>query len=249
MPSTRALRLHTGRVLWPEHKPEAEVLALQAETPELTWETTYQGNMVNPSGAVFLREWWTGKNRWSDRSDPGPVWISFDTAESEAMGSAYTAWCVGTLLPDYRLRLDEAGRRRVEFPQLVELIKSVAQRYQSDYLQAIIIEDKSSGKQAVQTLRQQAERWLAKRIIAYNPRVDKPMRWNQSASWCALGCVLLPHPGGSVPWLFEFEDELFGVPGSATLDFADAFAQLIIFTENLLSEGWRARSKQHEAIR
>jgi hypothetical protein len=39
----------------------------------------------------------------------------------------------------------------------------------------------------------------------------------------------------------DFEDELFDFPNSAFMDQVDAFSQLIIYTENLLAEGWRAR--------
>jgi hypothetical protein len=44
-----------------------------------------------------------------------------------------------------------------------------------------------------------------------------------------------------VPWLLDFETELFTFPLSAFKDQVDALAQLILFVENLLAEGWRAR--------
>jgi len=54
---------------------------------------------------------------------------------------------------------------------------------------------------------------------------------------------LLPHPSEHAPWLLEFENELFSFPGSAFKDQVDSFSQLVIYTENLLSEGLRARSE------
>jgi hypothetical protein len=55
--------------------------------------------------------------------------------------------------------------------------------------------------------------------------------------------VLLPAPSELSPWLVDFEDELFTFPGSEFMDQVDAFSQLILYTENLLAEGWRARQQ------
>ena len=53
--------------------------------------------------------------------------------------------------------------------------------------------------------------------------------------------VLLPHPGEGAEWLLDFEDELFSFPQSAYMDQVDACSQLILYLENYLAEGWRAR--------
>lgn len=245
MPKTNTLRLHDGLVLWPEHKPEAEVLELKDTTIPYIWETTYQGNPTEPGGNAFKRAWWDSKNRYHHPGAKGIArWISFDTAASEDKDAAYTAWAVGDLLADYRLQLVEAGRERLAFPQLTGKITEVATRWKADTLRGVIIEDKSTGISALQTLRQSADRWLASLLLAFTPKVDKPMRWAQAGVWCNLGCVLLPYPDSALGWLLEFEEEIFSVPGSPFKDYADSFAQLILFTENLLSEGYKARSRQ-----
>jgi predicted phage terminase large subunit-like protein len=78
-------------------------------------------------------------------------------------------------------------------------------------------------------------------LIPFQPVGDKDTRANQAAVWCKNGCVLLPEPSDQVPWLLDFEEELFALPTSAFRDQGDAFAQLVIFTENVLASGWRAR--------
>ena len=53
--------------------------------------------------------------------------------------------------------------------------------------------------------------------------------------------VLLPQPGPEAVWLMDFEDELFNFPQGRFADQVDAFSQLILYVENYLAEGWRAR--------
>ena len=60
--------------------------------------------------------------------------------------------------------------------------------------------------------------------------------------WCERECVLLPEPSDEVPWLLDFENMLYKFPGVRLKDPIDAFAQSILYLENLLAEGWRART-------
>ena len=53
---------------------------------------------------------------------------------------------------------------------------------------------------------------------------------------------MLPFPGEDATWLYDFESELFNFPLSVFKDQADAFAQLVIYLENILATGWQARN-------
>lgn len=249
MPTQTRYLLHAnGPALWPEHKPLSEVLELQATTPAGVWSATYQGSPTAPEGTVFKREWFRG-NRF-DASSPAissqvvARWISFDTALKDKAGNAYTASAVGELLSDYRLILRHVWRDRLQFPDLPDTITALARRFNSDgRLRGVIIEDKASGTSAYQTLMATAEQWLRPLLIAFEPDGDKETRASQAGVWCANGSVLLPAPGEAVAWLIDFEDELFAFPGSEFMDQVDAFSQLILYVENLLAEGLRARSQ------
>ncbi len=249
MPTTTRFCLHVnGPALWPEHKPLAEVLALRATTPEPIWECTYQGNPTPPAGMIFRREWW--RDARFDPENHAHVnscvarWISWDTAMKDEETNAYTACVIGELWPDYRLAVREVWRDRLEFPELPVTIETIARRYNRDEkLRGIIIEDKASGTSAYQTLSASSEEWLRPLLVAFQPVGDKVQRAQQAGVWCRNGCVLLPRPGPAAPWLVDFEDELFTFPGSIFKDQVDAFDQLILYVENLLAEGWRARSQ------
>jgi predicted phage terminase large subunit-like protein len=236
-----------GPALWPEHKPLTEVMELKATTPENIFEGTYQGNPTPPSGTVFKREWWRGKNRY-EHSDQSFVnscigrWISWDTGLKDKETNAYTAAVVGELWRDYRLAVREVWRARLQFPDLPDKIETFAKKYNVDgKLRGVIIEDKASGISAYQTLMSTADKTIKPLLIAFEPSGDKVTRAQQAGVHCNNESVLLPYPGNSAPWLFDFEDELFDFPGSAFMDQVDAFSQIILYTENLLAAGYEAR--------
>jgi len=234
-----------GPALWPNHKPLTELLELQATTPENIFEATYQGNPTAPGGSTFKREWF--KTRF-DAGNPALInqcvarYISWDTAMKAEEHNAYTAHVVGELMPDYRMNIRSVWRDRLEFPDLPDKIEEFYRIHNRDEkLRGIIVEDKSSGTSAYQTLMKTADANLKRLLIAFQPSGDKPTRGGQAAVWCKNGSVLLPAPSDACPWLVDFEDELFTFPGSVFKDQVDSFSQLILWVENLLAEGHRLR--------
>lgn len=233
-----------GPALWPEHKPLAEVLKLKAVTPELIWEATYQGNPTPAGGYTYRREFWSGRNRYHADELRGRVigrFQSWDTAEGTGDANAWTAGVTGAILDDYRLAIVDVYRERLTFDVLPATIESVARQWNRDgLLRYIVVEDKSSGKAANQTLRATAPNWLRPMVSPYQPVGSKEHRAGQAAVWCRNGMVLLPHPDAAAPWLMDFEDELFTFPQGKFADQADAFSQLVLFMENYLAEGYAA---------
>lgn len=236
-----------GPALWPEHKSLTEIQKLRATTPELIWEGTYQGNPTPAGGYTFKRIYWTGKNRYhfndgSLRNQVLARYQSWDTAEEETETAAYSACITGEILTNYHLVIRHVYRKKLTFDALPADIESQARLWNDDgKLQAVIIEYKSSGKQAFQTLRATAPDWLRSLLFDYRVSDDKPTRAGAAAVWCNNDTVLLPHPGPDVTWLMDFEDELFTFPQSTFKDQVDAFSQLILFVENYLAAAWHAK--------
>lgn len=236
-----------GPALWPENKPVAEVLKLRDTTPELVWEAVYQGNPTPAGGYTFRREFWADGNRFSANGQGmrGQVVArvqSWDTAEEVKDTSAWTVCVTGEILNDYRLAIRHVYRARLTFDALPGQIESLARLHNGDgRLRGVVIEDKSSGKSAQQTLRVTAPEWLRELISPYQPTGSKEARAGAAAVWCRNSMVMLPHPGPDVPWLLDFEDELYSFPQSAFADQVDAFSQLVLFCEHYLAAGWRAR--------
>ena len=234
-----------GPAMWPQHKPLAEIIKLRDTTPPLIWEGTYQGNPTPAGGYTFRREWWSGQNRYTAGEYLGKVigrFQSWDTAEETKDTSAWTVCVTGEILADYRLVIRDVYRERLTFDVLPQTIESLARTHWGDgRLRGIVIEDKSSGKSANQTLRATSPLWLRDILSPYMPMGSKEARAAAASVWCRNGMVLLPHPGSGALWLMDFEDELFSFPQSVFMDQADAFSQLILYLENYLAEGWAVK--------
>lgn len=214
---------------------------------EITREQLLKGRWVrDETGHPFKRAFFNERFHIEEAVSGHVVgrWISWDTALKDTEGSAYNVGVVVELLQDYRLRVREVVRFKATFPELVPQMEELAARWSFDkLLRGVVIEDKSSGTTAFQTLDSAAPGWLRSLLALFNPGAySKLSRWSQAALWCQRGCVLLPHPSESVPWLYDFEGELYAVPESEYKDAADAFSQIVIYLENLLAEGYRARA-------
>jgi phage terminase large subunit-like protein len=169
--------------------------------------------------------------------------MSWDTAESARAGAAFTACVVGDLIPyrnNHALLIRDVWRERIESPLIMSAIEGKGREWGFDLDSAtmhrrVIVEYASSGKAVVQTaqsnamaLRATAPAWLSSMIVPFAPKVSKDQRAADAAQFCRAGCVWLPLPDASVPWLLMLEEELAAVPNSLYRDVTDAFAQLIL---------------------
>ncbi len=241
-----------GELLFPQLFDE-KVLR---ETEALLGPTDAAGQLQQrpaPAGGnIFLSEWWQDqKNRYdpADRSIYNKSiarWLFWDTALKDLEQNDYTAMVVFELLPDYRIFTRHVWWRKLQFPQLSSTIEAEAVRWMFDEkLRFCVIEDKASGISAIQTLEQGATESVSQRIKAFNPGMSsKPARMRQASLWCERGCVLLPTPHDDVPWLMDFEDMLYKLPAAKFDDPGDAFSMGILYLENLLAEGWKARTSR-----
>lgn len=232
-----------GRPLWPEFWSLEEVEKTRQAMDVREWAALYMQAPTVAGGSIFKRDWWADGARY-DAEDRALVNScvarvhSWDTAEKTEEGNAYSARVVGELTPDYQMVTREVWRARLEFPALCEEIERAAKRDNADgKLRAVIIEDKSSGTSAIQMLMTQGPGWLREIIHPVTPKGDKIQRCYQASVWCNSGVVWLPRPSAAVPWLHDFEEELFSAPASKYMDQVDAFTQLVWYWTHLLASG------------
>jgi phage terminase large subunit-like protein len=214
--------------------------------------------ITDPAGKPFKRDWWQGQNRydptdWQIRNKVIARYAAFDTANKKKEDNAYTAVVVGEVLPDYRLLIRHVDRQRKDFSELIDYMGYQIEPWDYDHkMREVAIEDAASGTQALQVLNAGGgPMWLRSRARPVSPAKSKEEVWEAASLWCARDMVLLPVPDDSVPWLGDFEREIFNVPETTFKDQADAFSILINFIEEYhrsFSTRWRAQQalqRQH----
>ncbi len=230
-------RTETGELLWKNRFKADYIKSLKSDLGTRGAAGQLQQRPAPLSGNTFKKEWFT--DRWESPRLSG-IYISADTASSLSADAAQSSIMVGGVTEDYRLIPISSWSDKVEFPQLCSKVIEIAEGIGEKMLFDIVIESKANGIAAMQTLRQTAPEWIARRIVAFNPpaSLDKVERAGVASKWCENGCVGLPPQDGN---LFAFEQELFTFPNSKYKDAVDSFVQLILWLENLLSDGLHTR--------
>jgi predicted phage terminase large subunit-like protein len=233
-------RTEVNELLWPEHIGRKELDILKLPLSEIGVAGQFQQRPTPLVGAIFKRNWFT------TRRESMPCvgrYFSWDTAASIEDTAAYTCGIVGELTPDYKLYIRDVWRKKIEFPQLQYAIEEQAKKYggmKSLVMRDIIIENKSSGIQVIQSMKQISP--FAERVMPYTPKGDKIARAYEAAKWCEKGCVVLPPPSDDSNWMIDFETELFNFPNAAFKDQVDALSQLCDYLSYYLAEGLQARA-------
>lgn len=214
------------------------------ERPNYTaqqWASEFDCDFVTSGFAIVERAWWDGQNRYdvddtytySQVTDRFMVW---DTAEGTGATNAYTACVVLDVQRTHRRALvRDVWRGRVAFADLLRVIEEQATKWNHDgRLRNVVIENASSGKAAVQMLRLNAPTWLKPLIVPFPVHTSKDARLTQASVLMQQGRVWLPEPSPALPWLWDFEAELYAAPNSAYRDQTDALAEGLLFTRNYL---------------
>lgn len=154
--------------------------------------------------------------------------VGIDTAETVGKTSAYTALSVGDLQKNYQMPIRHVVRKKLEFPELVDwVIEELAPFYFDHKLEAVFIENASSGRQLIQQLRKTGPPWLANIVVSVAPMPGpngKEKGWKNAAYWARRRMTPLPE---AASWRSDFESELFKVPNSTFKDQADAYSVLV----------------------
>lgn len=241
-------RRRPGELLWPQRFGEIENAAAKSTLGQRGYAGQHAQRPAPAGGNIFLVEWWQNRARCK-LDDEGLAervvgrWLSWDTAFKDGEQNDASALTVLELLGDYRMLLRHAWWGKPQFPQLAAAIRDEALRWNMDgKLRGVIIEDKASGISALQTIEQGSQPQLAALLRPFSPgQQSKAARARQASLWCERGCVLLPQPSDLTPWLLDFENMLYKFPAARLKDPVDSLVQAILFLENLLAEGWRAR--------
>jgi predicted phage terminase large subunit-like protein len=220
-----------GEALHPERESLSKLMDAKKQMGEYHFSGQYQQNPAPRDGGII-------KKKWLKYYDPTALFKAI--AEKEIrIKSIFQSWDTASKIEQYNdysvcltvLRdskgvhyILDAYREKLEFPQLVN---QVIQRYKSaetTYGRRIdvLIEDKNSGIQLIQTLKTQ-HCITAK---AVKPEQDKRTRLMAVSHLIENGSCLFPN--NDPHWLLEFESELLRFPNGKHDDQCDALSQVLV---------------------
>jgi len=221
----RRFSRNPGDALHPAREP-LEVLQMLKETMgEYNFEAQYQQTPAPLGGAMI-------KTAWLQYYEPGTesafssVVQSWDTANKPGELNDYSV-CTTWGVCDGRFYLLDVFREKLNFPDLRRAVRSQAARFKA---QTILIEDKASGTQLIQELRNEAVFGI--KSYQPRPRSDKRMRLHEQATGFENGLIYLP---SNAPWLSEYRLELTTFPGSKYDDQVDSTSQALDYLRSLSS--------------
>lgn len=244
-----------GEALCPERYNIAKLRKMERRIGDYYFGALYQQRPQPASGAIFKREWWDREqNRYdgSDRAHRNRVvarWIVYDTALKDGAGNDYSAAAVWELWPDYRVAIRHMWNERIQSAMLPERMEADAVEWNKDgKLRGLVIEDKGSGTNAIQTLRMAAPQWLADMIFEFMPTGTKTYRARLASIWCERNCILLPTPSmQNGDWYNALLDantgQLWLFPHAAHDDMVDTISSGIMYLEHYIKEGWDLRQR------
>lgn len=226
IPLTRG-RTHMRKAGTPLHPARENARTLEeqkASMGSLAFQAQYLQDPVPAGGNLIRAEWLQEYTPGFDSDGYGKVVQSWDTAIKTGHDNDYSV-CVTARIRQRRVHILHVWRGRVEFPDLHRQTVSLSQQFRPS---VILIEDKASGQQLIQTMRGQAMPGVPF-PIARIPELDKFSRVAGISAMIEAGQVLLP-PEAS--WLAEFRSEILTFPHGRFDDQVDAFAQLLAWARS-----------------
>jgi len=202
-----------GDRLQPERFTDRVVRDLKEELGSYVFSGQYQQTPAPAGGGMFKMEWFP---RYTERPIANRVIQSWDTAGKGETTSAYSV-CHTFAETDEAHYLLHVFRGQLSYPQLRAKVTELAEEWDVD---ALLIEDKSSGEALIQDLNHDTDL----PVIAINPEGDKETRASRVSAMCEAGKVVLPD---HAPWLTDWETEITTFPRSAQRDQVDSFSQYL----------------------
>ena len=202
--------------LWPEFWPLNELLSKKAALDVRYWNSQYMQNPVSEEGALIKREWW---KIWEKEDPPSCEFtiMTLDAAQEANNRADYNAlltWGVffNEEVNNYNIILLNAVKKRLEFPELKELVLEEYKDWEPD---SFIVEKKSNGAALYQEFRR-----MGVPVSEFTPGKgqDKISRVNAVSDLFRSGIVWAPDRR----WAKEVIEECNDFPSGANDDLVDA---------------------------
>ena len=216
-----------GEALQPERESLTVLANIRQTIGSYNFESQYQQSPT-PVGGAIIQTQWLRRYDENDQKEFVCILQSWDTANKSGEINDYSV-CTTWGMLDEKYYLLDVFRKRLDYPQLKRAVKQQAEKYKAH---TILIEDKASGTQLIQDLKNDG----LCGIQGYEAPTgsDKTMRLFAQAAEFEAGHVLLP---SSAFWLEDYVRELTGFPGSKYDDQVDSTTQALDHLKNKCSIG------------
>lgn len=216
------LQRPTTKIRWPDEllhegrEGRVELDAIQQNVGSYVFSAQYQQCPVPIGGGHIKTEWFHFYEESELPEKFELILQSWDTANKE---SELADYCVCTTwgLAKKKAYLLHVLRKRMDYPELKKVVISHRAAWNA---QKVLIEDKASGTQLIQELKQ----GLMPQVIAFKPEGDKLMRMIAQTSEIENGKVRFPK---YAPWLQCYISELTSFPKSKFNDQVDSTSQAL----------------------
>jgi len=228
IPLTRG-RMHvrkTGDVLHPEREDSAELQKQLALMGSYLFAAQYQQDPVPELGNIFRKDWFQLADANAMPSLGGSIVQSWDTGIKTTEGHDWSV-CITARIVDLRIYIIDLWRGRLEYPDLERKCIELARFHNA---QNILIEDRASGQQLIQSLRGRRPQGVPL-PIAVNPIQDKVTRATGVSSMAEAGHMFLPK---GAAWLDAYTTEMTAFPQGRFDDQVDASTQLLDWARSRL---------------
>jgi predicted phage terminase large subunit-like protein len=235
----------TGDPLWPDFYTLDHLLNLKAALPARVWNALYQGSPMDVAGGTFQADWVQRYENYptNEIDDLGRikqrsvrrVVVSVDCASKAGERNDYTAITVWVESVERKHYLVDVVRERLEFEPMVKAIEDTTAKWNTRIpgvtVAAILVEDKGSGTQYIQTRRGKAP---APVIAIEVAQTSKEFRFDGVTPMFEAGEVFFPE---SALWLPDYEKELLGFPNASKDDQVDSTSQYLAWARRRGSKG------------
>ncbi len=209
-----------GEPLWPEFYTLEHLLNLKATLPSRDWNSLYQGKPVDEEGGVIQGAWLKRYKSLPPKAEQRRITVSVDSAIKAGERNDFTV--VGVWIEDFHNNhyLAHVDRSKMEFAAMVSKVESVASAWGAT---SILMEDKGSGTQYIQTRSDKAPC----PVIAISVNNDsKEFRMDGVSPMFEGGKVWVPERSEK-GWHADYEAELLGFPNAKYDDQVDMTSQYL----------------------
>jgi predicted phage terminase large subunit-like protein len=214
----RPFSRRAGEALHPERDSVHTLEQLRRTHGEYVFASQYQQNPISIAGVMVRRHWLHFYDLDQLPERPDEIVQSWDTANKVTELSDFSV-CTTWAVDDERYYLVDVYRERLEYPALRRKVCELAQLHRAD---TVVIEDRASGTQLIQDLKEDGVRGVTASTVP--PSHDKVMRLYAQTAVFENGDVLLPQ---NAPWLREYINELTAFPGVKHDDQVDSTTQAL----------------------